>query len=213
MTGPDLLFVETVCRLGKIHSPVLELGAGYGGDTSRGVVLSSGREYYATDIAAGPGVDFVADFEADSLPQELLCKSPFGSALVLNVLEHVFEPLKVLDNALRLVRIGGSVVTITPSMWPIHNHPRDCYRLLPDWYVTYAARRACRIEDDLFVFIGSGRVGAYAAVSGERHLPPPTQDRIHLLYSRLVHRIFNTAGRGMWTAGHSAIGAVFTKTA
>jgi SAM-dependent methyltransferase len=59
----------------------------------------------------------------------------------LNVLEHVFEPIKILENARSLLRPGGVLIAATPCVWPIHNYPIDCARLLPDWYRRYAQQK------------------------------------------------------------------------
>lgn len=212
MTGKDIAYIQYLLRLSKLHSPLLELGAGYGGITSKEVVQASGLEYKTSDIADGPGIDYVANFEADDCARSFPSGVSFGSILVLNVLEHVFEPIKVLDNSLQLIRTGGTVVVITPSMWPVHNYPQDCQRLLPDWYLKYAESRHCRLCEDCFEFLGWGKTTIFFnSNSGARQLPPPTKNKFHLMYSRAIHKIFNTSGRGMWTANHTAIGAVFEK--
>ena len=135
----------------------------------------------------------------------------YGCILVLNVLEHVFEPIKVLDNAISLLRHEGKVVTITPCMWPIHSYPIDCQRLLPDWFISYAERRKdVQLLDSVFEFVGYGPISAFA--NGlEAQLPSPWRTVFGQRYSRLVHKLFNTAGRGQWAASHVAVGAAFAK--
>jgi SAM-dependent methyltransferase len=210
MTKEDIAFVRKLLAAGALDSPVLELGAGYGGDTCRDLVRAARLDYVTTDIVARPGVDIVADFESDDIGAAFPTQR-FGAVLALNVLEHVFEPVKVLDNALKLVRRGGKVVACTPCMWPVHNYPQDCQRLLPDWHRTYAARRPhARLIEDYFEFVGKGPVSAFA-VNGESHLPPPWKTDAQRLYARLVNRLFNTATRGQWAATHIAIGAVFER--
>jgi hypothetical protein len=87
MTPADQAYVSKLLSHGVIQSPVLELGAGYGGDTGRGLVTAHGLEYYGTDLVARPGVDFVADFEYQDQMRVFDPVKPFGSVLVLNVLE------------------------------------------------------------------------------------------------------------------------------
>jgi SAM-dependent methyltransferase len=209
MTSDDLAYVEKLLRSGLLTAPVLELGAGYGGSTCRALIEGAGLTYKTTDIEAGPGVDFVADFEAPDCTAAFGAER-FGTVLVLNVLEHTFLPVAVLDNAVGVSGQGGRVVVVTPSMWPVHNFPRDCQRLLPDWYVTYAERRpGVRLLDSAFEFVGKGSVASFTR-DGERQLPPIATG-LHDRYSRAVHRIFRSSGRGHWTRPHSAIGAVFEK--
>lgn len=130
--------------------------------------------------------------------------------LVLNVLEHVFEPIKVLDNAIALTKAGGHVVTITPCMWPVHNYPRDCQRLLPDWFVTYAERRPSVKLSEPFEFVGCGAISGFME-GDHRHLPPPWKSRAGEIYTRGVNKVFNTSSRGQWAANHVAVGALFQK--
>jgi len=210
MTPEDVEYVRRLVAAGTIQGPVLELGAGYGGNTSRQQIQDAGLEYKTTDLTAGPGVDYAADFEADDVTSAFP-RADFGSVLILNVLEHVFAPITVLDNALRIARVGGTIVTVTPAMWPVHNYPRDCQRLLPDWYVTFAERRPkVRLIEPLFEFLGRGHVSKFA--DGQvRNLPPPWHSGITSLYTRGVNKVLRTASRGQWAASHCAIGAVFEK--
>lgn len=210
MTPNDIFYIQKLIAACCIRSPVLELGAGYGGATAREVVERAGLEYKATDICGGPGVDYRANFEADDCLSNFP-RTDFGSVFVLNVLEHAFLPIAVLDNAIKLCKTGGTVVTIAPCMWPVHNYPRDYQRLLPDWFVTYAERRPnVRLIERHFEFLGFGPVADFMQ-NGERRLPSPFRHTAESLYSRAVHKLFNTTGRGQWTAHHVAIGAVFEK--
>lgn len=212
MTENDLTYIRKLLDAGVILHPVLELGAGYGGSTSRNLVESAGFAYQGTDIAAGPNVDYIADFESEDcgagFPEE-----KFGTVFVLNVLEHVFMPIRVLDNAIDLVRPGGRVVTITPCNWPVHSYPKDCQRLLPDWFDEYARRRPnLKLLEHHFEFIGRGRVENHIR-AGERQLPLPWSGKWEAIYNRIVHKVFNTHGRSQWSASHVAIGAIFEKIA
>jgi len=210
MTGNDLEYVRSLLSKGLIEGPVLELGGGYGGMSCREIVEASGLMYQSTDIVAGSGVDVVADFETADCGHRF-AQHEYGCVLVLNVLEHVFEPIKVLDNAIGLVRPAGKVVTITPCMWPTHSYPIDCQRLLPDWFVAYADRRQdVQLLDSVFEFVGYGPIASF--VKGQEvQLPSPWRTVFVERYSRLVHKLFNTAGRGQWAASYIAVGAVFAK--
>lgn len=209
MTLNDLVFVQKLIANRLLLPPVLELGAGYGGSTCREIVQAAELEYKTTDLHAGPGVDFIADFEDNACIEHF--PGTFGSVLVLNVLEHAFEPIKVLNNAVDLCVSGGTIVTITPCVWPVHNFPRDCQRLLPDWYLIFAERnKQVRLLDDGFEFLGYGPIASFAR-GGELHLPPSSRNEIHDIYSRIAHKLLRTSGRGKWTANHVAIGAVFQK--
>lgn len=201
----DLDFIRQVLATGLIRGPVLELGAGYGGDTCREAIEAAGLAYFASDAFAGPGVDYVADFEK---PVEL--DRRFGSILVLNVLEHVFEPIKVLDNAVRLLEPNGTLVVVTPTIWPLHHFPIDSQRLLPGWYDRYVETRRLRLIRDLFRYIPGGKVDDFRNERGYRY-PPISSSVIGLKWAATIHRLFNTAGRGLTVPSHLAIGAVMQK--
>ncbi len=209
MTGPDLTHVRSLLASGRILDPVLELGAGYGGTTCREVVEESHRRYSATDTHLAGGLDFVADFESGEGLAEAYRYGPFGTALVLNVLEHVLEPAVVLDNVRKLLRPAGTLVAITPCAWPIHRFPLDCGRLLPDWYRRYAATRGLSLDEETLCYVGFGPVSRFRSRSGEERLPPAGTGReVHRAYSRLVHALLGTFGRDVQHPPRVAVGAV-----
>lgn len=213
MTEEDQQFVRSCIEAGIMAGSVLELGGGYGGDTCAGLIRQSGLDYRSTDMFdTGDGrVDFIANFETGEGIDEIRRAGAFQSVLVLNVLEHTFEPIAVLDNAFRLVEPGGYVITATPCLWPIHCFPIDCARILPDWYRTYASRRDVRLLDEHFAYLGHGRVSTYRSEGGDHFPPHPGLRGLGRTNSRLVHRLFNTAGRGVEHPTHLTIGAVFAK--
>jgi SAM-dependent methyltransferase len=215
MTNNDLDYIKSLIQRGFIFDKVLELGGGYGGATCREAIMDSGRTYSATDIHAAPGVDFVADFETGSGIKELLAAGPFGSVLVLNVLEHTFNPIAILDSALRVTKPGGTIVSVTPVVWPIHNFPVDCCRLLPDWYRRFAITRSLVLDEQTFSYIQFGSllpIHRFRTAEGQDNFPSPAFDRSsYRTYSRAIHKLFNTFGRGMFFHSHIAIGAVFTR--
>ena len=211
MTDGDIEYLKSLIENRILFSPVLELGAGYGPKTAKAIIENAALEYRSTDIDVHVPVDVVADFEADDIFEFFDRERLFGSVLVCNVLEHVFDPNKVLSNALRLVRPRGSLVTVTPCMWPIHDFPCDYQRILPSWYDEFAGRSNCVLRREFFLFIGRGTVDSFRNNRGDYELPRAGRNAFHSLFSRLIHKVFNTYGRGMWAAGWLAIGAVFFK--
>ena len=124
MTIDDLNWIRKLLAEKKLEEPALELGVGYGGATCRELIESAGLRYFGTDLEKTPAVDFVADFERSEDMDVFSLTAPFGCVLVLNVLEHTFDPLRVLDNAVSLLKPGGRCAIVTPSIWPLHNYPR-----------------------------------------------------------------------------------------
>jgi SAM-dependent methyltransferase len=215
MVEADVEYVQKMVDAGLIQSPCLELGAGYGGMTCRQLLDRQGIRYIGTDMLPADGVDVVADFELpeDALKAAFADVAPFSSVLVLNVLEHTFDPIRILDNALCLLKSGGTLVVLTPTVWPLHNYPFDCWRINPDFYVQYARRRNLTLQRETFEYVGFGNVASCTGSEGEFRLPPPSRSRIRTVASRVVHKAFNTFGRGMMFPAHVATAAVMCKPA
>jgi SAM-dependent methyltransferase len=215
MTEADLRYVADALDRGFVGSPCLELGAGLEGASCRALVTARGIRYVATDLAAGSLVDVAADFEA---PTADVCSAfegydKFETALVLNVLEHTLEPTRVLDNAFALLRQGGTCVISTPVMWPIHDYPIDCARLLPDFYREYSRRRGYELIVESFRYLDWGLISNYCGQDGATCLPPPSRSVSFVVYSKMVHRIFRTFARHTIWPTYVAIGVVLRKPA
>lgn len=211
MTESDLSYIDGLIKLDVIKSPVLELGVGYDGQTCRDLICDAGLEYYGTDMHKSPLVNYLADFEKKDDMQVFSQVGKFGSVLILNILEHTFNPLQILDNASSLIGQNGNLVIITPVIWYLHNYPMDTYRLLPNFYEEYGQRRGLTLLSDHFEYIGIGKVRDYKDNEGRYVYPPPTRNNLKNVYSRIIHKLFNTTGRGMWWPSLLAIGAVLTK--
>lgn len=57
--------------------------------------------------------------------------STFDTVLCLQVLEHVPQPWRLLDEIARVLRPGGALVLTAPHIWGLHEEPRDYYRFTP----------------------------------------------------------------------------------
>ena len=211
MTENDLVYMRRLVAAGVLKDPVLELGAGYGGMTCCELVRGAGLRYSTVDLQAGPGVDFVADMESAANLHVFDPAQPFGSILILNVLEHTFEPLAVLDNCLRLLAPDGNLVVLTPCVWPLHFYPHDTLRLNPDFYEEYARRRQLDLAPEHFQFVGCGPVRDFRDAAGQVRYPPPTLSRVGRLWSKIVHELAHTCGRKQHFPSRLAVAAVLTK--
>jgi SAM-dependent methyltransferase len=85
-------------------------------------------EYVTSDWANSPHegaarVDVVA--AADELP---LADESFDAVLLLQVLEHVPAPARVLAELHRVLRPGGTITLTAPLVWELHELPYDFYR-------------------------------------------------------------------------------------
>ncbi len=208
MTENDLAYVKRLIDSGIITGPVLELGAGYGGRTCRETVVEAGIEYFTSDTTASARINFVADFEYEDIQRFFPSSLKFNCIFVLNVLEHTVDPIRVLDNAIRLLNDLGLLVIIAPAVWALHTYPVDCCRLLPNWFERYAETRGMVIIREWFEYLGYGGVDRYLDGQGKHQFPPPIRSSFKYWRSRIVQRLFNTYGRGMAFPNHLAIGVV-----
>jgi SAM-dependent methyltransferase len=209
MVDGDFAYVRRLIADKVISDPVLEVGTGYGGVTCRAVIQAAGLRYYGTDMTRSEGVDYEANFERPEDMTVFRPIVPLGSVLILNVLEHTFDPIQVLDNAATLVRQGGSLVVSTPAVWPLHNYPMDAWRVLPNFYEEYAKRRGLKLLENYFEYVGLGPVTSYRNGDSTYSFPPPCKPGVRYWLSRAVHKSFNTFGRSMFQPSHIAVGVVF----
>src|SRR5215472_10777452 len=173
MTDNDRLYIQRLLGKKLIKGPVLELGGGYGGETCKQLIIASELEYYTTDVLLSSGVDYVANFESSNILDHFPADIRFKTVLILNVLEHTFDPIRVLDNASKLLCGGGSLVVITPCLWPLHDYPIDCYRILPNFYETFAHSRRMHLDKEHFEYLGYGTIASNMNERFEYRFPLP----------------------------------------
>src|SRR5690242_8033060 len=101
MTYEDLDYIRKLIGLGLVRSPTLEVGGGAGGTSEFECFAKAGIDYQTANLEPGPRVHYVADFETDACLSAVPHRE-FGTVLVPNILEHVFEPIRVLDHAVAL---------------------------------------------------------------------------------------------------------------
>lgn len=211
MTSADEVYIKKLLKNGVIQSPCLELGSVVTEMSLRRQITEAGIEWFGTDIISGENVDYVADFESVSSVCRNFQKQRFRSVLVLNVLEHVFEPIKLLDNVFGILEVGGNCVISTPAVWPLHQYPLDYWRINPDFYKEYCRKRGLELLSDYFEYIGLAAVSHYKNNLEHYELPPPQESKSARTWSRFIHRLFNTNGRGIHFPSHVAVGAVIRK--
>jgi len=56
-------------------------------------------------------------------------KNKYDLILCLNVLEHIFNVKKAIDNMYKLVKKGGLIVIYVPVFYPLHDEPNDYWRI------------------------------------------------------------------------------------
>lgn len=123
---------ETAALAARASGPVLQVG-------SREAVVDRGprswRQMFAADdftgldIAAGDGVDVVADlcWSRDRL-EAALDGRRFGLVLCQHVLEHVKRPFDAADNLTALLAPGATLYVAVPWVQAFHGYPDDYWR-------------------------------------------------------------------------------------
>ena len=216
MTAIDVRWFNRCRAAGLVKGRMLEVGSAKvdGNRNLCEIARESGvADTIGVDLARAEGVDSVVDF---ALPLEDFRRQwrlgNFSTVCVFNVLEHVFDPIRVLANAITCAEPNGIVLTVTPSVWPIHNYPGDYTRLLPDWYRAFARCNAVTLIDDHFCWLSQFGI---EVIGDELEPTLPTYrsrgvkaSRTRYWTSRLVHKVLNTYGHLHW-ATSSAIAAAF----
>ncbi len=174
---------------------LLDLGSGF-----EPFLLSeiwSGRRV-AVDIQQGGGVDVVAD--GHHLPFR---DDTVGVVLLLETLEHVAAPDRLLQECARVLRKGGHLCLTAPQYSIIHRHPEDFYRYTQNGLRHLCTEAGLRILD--IRPTGGPLLVIFHAI--ELNLPPKTR----LAFVALLHRVFDrldgwVSGHGTRPGTHDAVG-------
>lgn len=113
-------------RLKLIPANARVLNVGAGGDVQALVqdcARQCGFSVVSTDIDAARNPDVVDDITRSSFPD-----AHFDAIVIIEVLEHVVDPLRAAAEVQRLLKPGGSLVLSTPFIFPLHDRPHDFFR-------------------------------------------------------------------------------------
>ena len=152
-----------------------DLGSGL--EPSRVRDLWRGR-WIAIDVVPNRGLDLVADGRA--LP---LRDKSVDVVLLMEVLEHVADPLRLLRECARVLLPGGHLCITAPQYHITHNHPRDFYRFTRGGLEYLCAEAGLRVLDARAT--GGPILVVFHAI--ELNLPP----RARLAFVALAHRLFD----------------------
>lgn len=101
---------------------IIEIGTGTKAPTHK--LLFSKSQFIATDIEKYQGIDEILDI---TQPGALAVES-FDLVLCLNVLEHIPDPERAINEMYQSLKTGGELLLVTPFLFPIHDPPHDFYR-------------------------------------------------------------------------------------
>jgi SAM-dependent methyltransferase len=108
----------------------------------------------AVDLHPGPGVQVVGDAQALGFVD-----GSFDVVLCTEMLEHVPEPQRAVDEMRRVLKAGGLLVLSTRFLFPIHDAPHDYFR-----YTKYGLRHLLREFEIVDLQEETTSVGALAVL-------------------------------------------------
>jgi len=95
------------------------------------------QRYVGLDAPGHPDSSERPDVLADAGDLPLRTASA-DLVLCTEVIEHVTDPVRVLFEAHRVLRPGGSLILSAPFTWPVHDEPHDYWR-----FTEYGLRVLC----------------------------------------------------------------------
>ena len=107
----------------KIKGTILDIGAGKMPYRS----LFSCDKYISLDSNLYSGIDISADI-TKKIP---LKKESIDNVICFQVLEHIDNPKKAVDEIFRVLKKGGNCLLTTHMAAPLHGLPYDYYRFTP----------------------------------------------------------------------------------
>lgn len=126
--------ISIVKALKKVQHQVksgMILDVGCGMKPYKSLLNASGSTYYGTDypltMKGSYGKSTKADFFSEStlLPFN---NNTFDTLLSTQMLEHVSDPKKVIQEMGRVLKPGGIMILSAPMTWPLHEEPYDFFR-------------------------------------------------------------------------------------
>lgn len=96
--------------------------------------------YSSLDVVPNDIVDIVCD--AEDMPIE---DGSYDLVLCTQVLEHCNRPERIVNECHRVLKPGGTLIVTVPSIYPVHGHPADNWRFMPDG-MRYLLRGFSQVE-------------------------------------------------------------------
>jgi SAM-dependent methyltransferase len=84
--------------------------------------------YLGVDLRDGPNVDRVM-WDEFTIPVR---SETMDIIISGQCLEHCSNPFRLIRDAARTLKPGGTIILVAPFLFPEHGEPTDCFRFLPD---------------------------------------------------------------------------------
>jgi SAM-dependent methyltransferase len=125
-------FVEDCAAVLELPAPVVEVGSRPAESQEQTAFLRDVigvTPYVGCDIQTGRNVDVVTDIHRMPFADESI-----GTVVCVEVLEHVFDPLRAVQELHRVLRPGGIAILTSVMFMPVHAHPWDFWRFTPEGF-------------------------------------------------------------------------------
>lgn len=103
-------------------SSVFDYGCGY--RPYENLIKNCGHEYCGGDL----GDNQFADIVVDKVGHVPVADNSYDMVLSVQVLEHVEDPVRYLQEAYRITKSGGNLILSTHGAWTYHPYPTDYWR-------------------------------------------------------------------------------------
>jgi SAM-dependent methyltransferase len=118
-----------LCDIGAGHEPT-------------GLSESWPGRWLTVDLVPAPGLDVIADGQALPFREKSL-----DGVLLVQVLEHVADPRRLLQECARVLQPGGLVALTAPQYHITHGHPRDFFRYTRDGLAHLCGEAGLRVVE------------------------------------------------------------------
>jgi SAM-dependent methyltransferase len=110
------------------------------------IAYSLTDEYIGCDIiqSSENKVDIICD--ACDLPFD---NSSFDTILLTQVIEHISDFHKVIDESFRVLKHGGHLIISGPQYWPLHEEPFDYYRFTKYGFEYFLTKSGFNLKETL----------------------------------------------------------------
>ncbi len=103
---------------------LLDIGCG---NRPYAFLFTTATQYVGIDLPAQDMTQRESDVWASGL-QLPFASERFDIVLCTQVLEHVPQPWRLIQEAFRVLKAGGGFILTAPQTWGLHEEPRDYYR-------------------------------------------------------------------------------------